>query len=131
MILSFRTDWSGQIVQTQIRLLLEEQSDQSLHYLQNSLHLLDALLYGKTSDLNLRVITPNIFGIQKFRTLQYLLKNYSYSLFLRLYQTLSSQSPVEEIWLSKPHFYCFKNEPRHGKNGFLHMRKQRRRSALT
>ena len=28
MILSFRTDRSGQTVQTQIRLLLEEQSDQ-------------------------------------------------------------------------------------------------------
>ena len=47
--LSFRTDWSGQIVQTQIRLLLEEQSDQGLHYLQYCLHLLDALLYGKSS----------------------------------------------------------------------------------
>ena len=48
MILSFRTDCSGQIVQTQIRLLLEEQSDQGLHYLQYCLHLLDALLYCKT-----------------------------------------------------------------------------------
>ena len=33
MIQSFRTDWSGQTVQTQIRLLLEEQSDQGLHCL--------------------------------------------------------------------------------------------------
>ena len=40
---------SGQIVKTLIRLLLEEQSDQSLHCLQYYLHLLDALLYGKTS----------------------------------------------------------------------------------
>ena len=31
MILSFQTDRSGQTVQTQIRLLLEEQSDQGLH----------------------------------------------------------------------------------------------------
>ena len=46
MTLSFRTNWSGQIVQTQIRLLLEEQSDQGLHYLQYCLHLLDALLDG-------------------------------------------------------------------------------------
>ena len=38
MILSFRTDWSGQILQTQIRLLLEEQPDQGLHYLQYCLH---------------------------------------------------------------------------------------------
>ena len=33
MTLSFRTDRSGQTVQTQIRLLLDEQSDQGLHYL--------------------------------------------------------------------------------------------------
>ena len=32
MILSFRTDMPGQTVQTQIRLLLEEQSDQSLQF---------------------------------------------------------------------------------------------------
>ena len=31
MTLSFRKDRSGQTVQTQIRLLLEEQSDQGLH----------------------------------------------------------------------------------------------------
>ena len=49
MILSFGTDWIGQIVQTQIRLLLEEQSDQGLHYFQYHLHPLDALLDGKTS----------------------------------------------------------------------------------
>ena len=49
MILSFRTDWSGQTVQTQIRLLLEEQSDQGLHYLHYYLHLMDALFDGKTS----------------------------------------------------------------------------------
>ena len=31
-----RTDWFGEIVQTHIRLLLEEQSDQGLHYLHYS-----------------------------------------------------------------------------------------------
>ena len=49
MILSFRTDRPGQTVQTQIRLLLQEQSDQGLHCLQFHLHLLEALLYGKAS----------------------------------------------------------------------------------
>ena len=44
MILSFRTDRPGQIVQTQIRLLLEEQSDQGLYCLQFPLHHLNALL---------------------------------------------------------------------------------------
>ena len=33
MILSFQTDQSGQTVQTQIRLPLEEQPDQGLYYL--------------------------------------------------------------------------------------------------
>ena len=42
MILSFRTDRSGQTVQTQIR-----QSDQGLHCLQFHLHLLEALIYDK------------------------------------------------------------------------------------
>ena len=41
IILSFRTDGSGQTVQTQTRLLLEEQSDQALHCLLSHLHLFD------------------------------------------------------------------------------------------
>ena len=45
MILSFRTDMPGQTVQTQIRLLLEEQSDQALHCLPFHLHRLDPLLH--------------------------------------------------------------------------------------
>ena len=43
MTLSFRTDKSVQIVQTQIRLLLEELSDQGLHYLLFHLHLFDEI----------------------------------------------------------------------------------------
>ena len=49
MIISFRTDWSGQTVQTQIRLLLDEQSDQGLHCLPFCLHRLDALHCVSTS----------------------------------------------------------------------------------
>ena len=41
MILNFRTDRAGQTVQTQIRLLLEEQSDQGLHCLLFHLHLFE------------------------------------------------------------------------------------------
>ena len=44
IFVSFQTDRSGQTVQTQIRLLLDEQSDQGLYGLQFPLHLLDALL---------------------------------------------------------------------------------------
>ena len=43
MIQSFRTFRSGQTVQTQIRLLLEEQSDQGLHCLLFHLHLFDKI----------------------------------------------------------------------------------------
>ena len=43
MIQTFRTDRSGQTVQTQIRLLLEEQSDQGLHCLLFHLHLFDEI----------------------------------------------------------------------------------------
>ena len=49
MILSFRTVLPGQTVQTQIRLLLEEQSDQGLHYWPFRLHRLDSLLYGRAT----------------------------------------------------------------------------------
>ena len=49
MILSFRTNRSEQTVQTQIRLLLEEQSDQDLHCLPFRLHRLDSLLYGRAT----------------------------------------------------------------------------------
>ena len=49
MIIRFWTDRSGQTVQTQIRLLLEEQSDQGLHCLPFCLHRLDALHCDSTS----------------------------------------------------------------------------------
>ena len=49
MILSFRTDRSEQTVQTQVRLLLEVQSDQGLHCLPFRLHRLDSFLYGRAT----------------------------------------------------------------------------------
>ena len=49
MILSFWTNMHRQTVQTQIRLLLEEQSDQGLHCLPFRLHRLDSLLDGKAT----------------------------------------------------------------------------------
>ena len=45
MTLSFQTDKSGQTVQTQIRLLLEEQCDQGLHCLLFHLHHFDKILF--------------------------------------------------------------------------------------
>ena len=48
MILNFRTDRSEQSVRTQVR-LLEEQSDQGLHYLPFHPHLLDILLYDNAT----------------------------------------------------------------------------------
>ena len=46
MILNFRTDRSGQTVQTQIRLLLEEKSDQGLRCLLYHLHVFDKIPSG-------------------------------------------------------------------------------------
>ena len=51
MILCFRTPGSGQIVQTKIRLLLEEQSDQRLHCWLFHLHLFDEIPKGFASFL--------------------------------------------------------------------------------
>ena len=68
MILSFRTNRPWQTVQTQIRLLLEEQSDEGLHCLPFSADLLDKFLYGNTFCLNFRMITVNILVVRKFRT---------------------------------------------------------------
>ena len=62
MTLSFQTDRSGQTVQTQIKLLLEGQSDQGLHCLQFPLHLLDASLYGKAALFQLYGDYSNLFG---------------------------------------------------------------------
>ena len=49
MVLNFRTDMSGQTVKTQIRLLLEEQSDQGLHFLLFHLYVFDKIPSGLAS----------------------------------------------------------------------------------
>ena len=49
ILLNFRTDRSGQTVQTQIRLLIEEQSDQGLHCLLFHLHLFSEIPKGLAS----------------------------------------------------------------------------------
>ena len=67
MILSFRTDRSGQTVQTQIRLLLEEQSDQGLHCLLFHLHLFDKIPKGLASFIEFYVDYSKVFWRPKFR----------------------------------------------------------------
>ena len=49
MSLNFWTDRSGQTVQTQMRLLPEEQSDQGLHCLLFHLHVFDKIPSGMAS----------------------------------------------------------------------------------
>ena len=71
MILSFRTDRSEQTVQTQIRLLLEEQSDQGLHCLPFRLHRLDSHSMVEPHSSNFRVITTNVLGVRIFGNLRY------------------------------------------------------------
>ena len=59
---SFWTDLCRKTVQTQIRLLLEEQSDQGLHCLLFHLGLSEALLHSS----NFRMFTAKLSSIQIF-----------------------------------------------------------------
>ena len=63
--ISFRTDILGQTVQTQIRLLLEEQSDQGLHGLLFILYFDDEFLYGKISVFHFFKCLQEIFMVSK------------------------------------------------------------------
>ena len=56
----------GQTAQTQIRLLLEEQSDLGLHCLQFCLHLLDALLHGEVTLFKFYSDYSKFFGCPNF-----------------------------------------------------------------
>ena len=61
MNLSFRTLRPGQTVQTQIRLLLEEQSDQGLYCLLFHLHVLDEIPQGFASLFEFMVVYSENF----------------------------------------------------------------------
>ena len=67
MILNFRTDRSGQTLQTQVRLLLEEQSDQGLHCLLFQLHVFDKIPSDLASLFEFEVNYGNISCVRKFR----------------------------------------------------------------
>ena len=62
MIFNFWTDRSGQTVQTQIRLLLQEQSDQGLYLLLIHLCLFNKILKGLASLFEFRFITAKFSG---------------------------------------------------------------------
>ena len=73
MILNFRTDRSGQTVQTQIRLLLEEQSDQGLHCLLFHLHHFDKIPFRfSLFSLILGRLHRSFLVSENLRTLRYL-----------------------------------------------------------
>ena len=65
MTLNFGTDRSGQTVQTQIRLLLEEQSDQGLHCLLFHLHVFDKIPSGFAFLFKFQVNYSKVSCIQK------------------------------------------------------------------
>ena len=67
IILNIGTDKSEQTVQTQIRLLLMEQSDQGLLCLLFCLHLLNTILHCKIQLSNCRTIMVIISGVPIFR----------------------------------------------------------------
>ena len=71
MILSFRTDWSGLTVQTQIRLLLEEQSDQGLDCLLFHLHLF-ATVWPLCLNFGLGRLHQSFLASENLGTLRYM-----------------------------------------------------------
>ena len=73
MILNFWTDTFGQTRQTQIKLLLEEQSDQVLHCLLFHLHVFDKILSGLVSLFEFYKITAKFLASENLGTLGYLL----------------------------------------------------------
>ena len=102
MILNFRTDKSGQTVQTQIRLLLEEQSDQGLHCLLFHLHQLTKYPTVWPLCLNFRQITVKFSGVRKFRNLTVVFPCYSGTGALRV-RGFDPHSGLPVVYLSKIH----------------------------
>ena len=78
----FQTDYrSGQTVQTQIRLHLEEQSDQGLHCLLFHWHLLDEIPYGTASLFEfVGRLQESFLASKNLGTLRYHFSSYSYLL---------------------------------------------------
>ena len=66
MTLSFLTDMPGQTVQTQIRLLLEEQSDQGLQFCHSVSIIWTHYSMVEPHSLNFRMITTIFLGVRKF-----------------------------------------------------------------
>ena len=67
MILSFRTDMPAHTVQPQIRLLLEEQSDQGLHCSPFRLHHWIHYSMEEPHSSNFKVITTKFLGVRTVR----------------------------------------------------------------
>ena len=74
MILSFWTDTPGQTVQTQIRLLLEEQSDQGYTVCHSVCIVWTDYFMVEPHSSNFRVITTNFLGVRIFRKFTVLLE---------------------------------------------------------
>ena len=87
MFLSFRTERSGQTVQTQIRL----QSDQGLHCLQYPLHLLDALLCSTFKMITTNVRVSEILGFLQYDDPKYSDKTHIKLLLKLLFKEQSDQ----------------------------------------
>ena len=76
MTLNFWTDRSVQIVQTQIRLLLEEKSDQGLHCLLFHLHVIDKIPSGLAFLFEFYVNYSKVSCVRKFRNFMVILSNF-------------------------------------------------------
>ena len=68
---SFRTNRFGTTVQTQIRLLLEEQSEQHLYCLPFHLHLFDEIHLAALFEFQVEFFKQSFLASENFRTLRY------------------------------------------------------------
>ena len=152
MILIFRTDRSGQTVQTHIRLLLEEQSDQGLHCLLFHLRLFDRIpemgpitFESSTKFRNFTVPTESVCCrscVTVFSMSFCVASMFSVAACVSEFCTVSCS--IGACWdcevLGLPADATMRSmaawaatitiyEPHREKTGFLLMRKQRRRSA--
>ena len=118
---SFQMDRSGQTVKTQIRMLLEVQSDLGFHCLHFGIHPLMALLCNKTSLLRFK--NNKFWASQIFRKLIAWLGLVQHS-FCMLYLKVA----LDTHYLTFNYGVIFNSHRE--KTGFLHTRKQRHRSAL-
>ena len=116
MIQSFQTDRVGQTVQTQIRLLLEEQSDQGLHFCYSICIVLTKYPKVWPVCLNFRQITENFSSIRKFTVHLFLFLGNSSSIPPGEIAGVVIGCIIALIIIVAVAVFVYKRQPRYGEN---------------